>query len=109
MAHLVPNYEREVRIHDCITRRPPRYCFTLKIIRDHFPLLLMSDISPNYYKALLGPQNSDIQLSLVLQTLVKDAREKRGVWEGYYLITVISCEYMMIESNLDWSLQTAPH
>jgi len=44
----------------------------------------------NYYKALLGPQNSDIQLSLVL-------------------ITVISCEYMIVESNLDWSLQTAPH
>ena len=30
----------------------------------------MSDISPNYYKALLGPQNSDIQLSLVLQQFI---------------------------------------
>jgi len=44
----------------------------------------------NYYKALLGPQN--FRHSVVLSA------DK-----------VTSCEYMIIQSNLDWSLQTAPH
>ena len=110
LTHLVPNYEREVRKHDCII--PDKTASQVLLYTEY---MISCELSSHLFhlrshlttiKHCWVPKTSDIQLSLVLQTL-SQGREMYICWCLPDKVT--SCEYMIIQSNLDWSLQTAPH